>query len=152
MRTSTLLTTLSTLALSTARLTGISAPSTISTTTPYTLTLLTENYIQTVADVAVTWGYSPKPGYAGTIGSSTGSSYLGPSKSNQLNNVEVEVPAPTGLTVGQEYVLGVALFSVYGASGVPTTTLMNVTVTVGEETGTEMVKSNGFTSFTPYSN
>ena len=134
MRASTILTALTTAALSTARITGVSAPSTISLsdTKGYDLTLITENYIQSVADVAVAWGYAPKPGYYGTIGSQTGSAYLGPDKSNQLENVTVAVPAPSGLTVGQEYVLGVSLFSLYGASGTPTTTLMNVTVTIEE--------------------
>jgi hypothetical protein len=151
MRTSTLFAGLSGVALSTARLTGISAPSTISNSKGYTLNLITENYIQSVADIAVAWGYAPRPGFPGTIGSSTGSAYLGPDKSNQLKNVPIEVPAPSGLTVGQEYVLGVSLFSLYGASGTPTTTLINVTVTVGDEVSEETVKSNGFTSFTAYS-
>ncbi|KAF2678921.1 hypothetical protein K458DRAFT_271150, partial [Lentithecium fluviatile CBS 122367] len=142
MRTSALLAGLSAVAVSSARLIGISAPSTISTSENFTLTLITENYIQSVADVAVAWGFMPIPGYYGSLGSSSGSAYLGPSKSNQLNNVPIEAAAPSALTVGNDYVLGVSLFSLYGASGVPTTTLFNVTVTIGEEMSEETVSSS----------
>jgi hypothetical protein len=147
MRTATLLSALSALSLTTARLVGISAPSTIAPSQNYTLTLITENYIQAVADVAIAWGYSTPPGFPGSLGFFTGSAYLGPSKSNQLKNVPIEVAAPQSLNVGSQYVLGVSLLSLYGASGGPVVTLFNVTVNVGEEVSQDVVRSNGFTSF-----
>lgn len=147
MRTSTLLATLSTAALSSARLVGVAAPSTLAPSQPFTLTLITENYIQSVADVAVAWGYSLSPGFPNSLGSFTSSSYLGPDKSNQLQNVTIAATAPEGLEnwQGKEVTLSASLYSLYGASGGPSVTNFNVSVTVGEETGGEVVRSDGFT-------
>lgn len=150
MRTCTLLTGLSTAALASARLVGIAAPATIAPSQPFELHLLTENYIQSVADVSIAWGFSLAPGYPLTLGSFTNSSYLGPSLSNQLENVTIDAVAPAGLEqwAGQEVVLAGSLFSLYGASGTPSVTNFNVTVAVGNETSSEIVRSEGFTSGT----
>ncbi|KAF2265533.1 hypothetical protein CC78DRAFT_441640, partial [Lojkania enalia] len=43
----------------------------------YTLTLLLENYIQSVADISVAWGCCPLPGSSCSFGRFTESSYLG---------------------------------------------------------------------------
>lgn len=151
MRATSLFSLLAALGTTSARLVGISAPTTISPASHFSLILRSENYIQSVADVSVAWGYAPVPGFFGTIGSSTGSAYLGPDKSNQLHDVTLELPPPQGLTMGSEYVLGVALTSLYGASGTPTITLFNVTVKLGNAVAGERVNSTGFESFTAYS-
>lgn len=143
MRLSSLPTTATILSLSTltsARIIGLAAPSTITPSTPFNITLLTENYIQSVADIAVAWGFqiptSANPtGYPYTLGSFANSSYLGPNKSNVLENVTVEASVPATLETGKDVVLGVAVMSLYGASAGPVTTGWNVTIHVGENEG-----------------
>jgi hypothetical protein len=125
------------LPLASARIIGLAAPSTLTPNTTFSLTLLTENYIQSVADVAVAWGFQTPTannptGYPLTLGSFTNSSYLGPEKSNTLENVTVEATVPAGLEAGKDSVLSVAVMSLYGASGGPITTAWNVTVHIGE--------------------
>jgi hypothetical protein len=107
---------------------------------------LTENYIQSVSDVAVAWGFQTPStaypqGYPYTLGSFTNSSYLGPKQSNTLNNVTVVATVPGSLEVGKYVVFGVAVMSLYGASGGPITQGWNVTVHVGEEDGEGVVSS-----------
>ncbi|KAF1955061.1 hypothetical protein CC80DRAFT_493403 [Byssothecium circinans] len=127
--------------LSTAILTGISVPATLAPSAPYTITLLSENYIQAVADVAVAWGYAtPASAYPRTLGGYTSSSYLGPDKSNQLENVTVETTAPAELgNLGTEAVVSVSLFSLFGKGGTPSVQTWNVTVGVGESVSGEVV-------------
>ncbi|KAJ4299539.1 hypothetical protein N0V90_004785 [Kalmusia sp. IMI 367209] len=150
MRASTVFSGLATATLASARLTGLAAPSTLAPSQPFTLTLITENYIQTVADISIAWGYAPAPGFPHSLGSFANSSYLGPTKSNQLKNVTIETTAPAELEqwAGKEVVLAGSLFSLYGASGGPSVTNFNVTVSIGDETSDDVVRSDGFTSGT----
>jgi hypothetical protein len=146
MRFSTLATALTSATLASSRLIGIAAPSTLAPNSTFTLTLLSEGYIQTVADVAVAWGFSIAPGYPGSLGSFTDSAYLGPEKSNQgQDNVTIIATVPEGLASdsykGQEILLSAGIYSLYGASGSTTVTGFNVTVKVGEVTGGEIVQS-----------
>ncbi|KAL5119387.1 hypothetical protein ACEQ8H_002656 [Pleosporales sp. CAS-2024a] len=139
MRLSTLAASLTSLSLASARIIGISVPSTVAPNTTFSLTLLTENYIQSVADVAVAWGFqTPSERYPNgipyTLGSYTGSSYLGPNNSNTLTNVTVDAVAPPAtLDLGASYdmVFSAAVTSLYGASGSVVTNAWNVTVHVG---------------------
>jgi hypothetical protein len=140
MRFSTLAAPLLTSTLASARIIGLSAPSSLTPNGTFTFTLLTENYIQSVADVAVAWGFqrvtpANPTGYPYTLGSFTNSSYLGPTKSNTLTNVTVDAIVPAAL--GDEswkgdVVFSVAVMSLYGASGGPSTAGWNVTVKVGD--------------------
>jgi hypothetical protein len=151
MRTSILATTfLSTLA--SARITGLSAPSTLAPNSTFSFTLLTTNYVQSVSDVAVAWGFqlptaSNPTGFPYTLGSFANSSYLGPEKSNVLTNVSVEATVPEELEgeayMGKDVVFSVAVMSLYGASAGPVTQSWNVTVKIGEEEGCEVVESQG---------
>ncbi|KAK3303573.1 uncharacterized protein B0T15DRAFT_279698 [Chaetomium strumarium] len=148
MRFSTLATALTSATLASSRLIGIAAPSTLAPKSTFTLTLLSEGYIQTVADVAVAWGFSLAPGYPGSLGSFSDSAYLGAEKSNQgQDNVTITATVPEGLAgdayKGQEILLSVGIYSLYGASGGATVTGFNVSVKVGEETGGEIVQSEG---------
>lgn len=76
---------LSLIPLSQARIYGISAPSTVAPGVPFTISVLTQNYIQTVYDVAIVFGISPGAGYPGTMGTVLASEYLGPDKSNVVS-------------------------------------------------------------------
>ena len=148
MRFSTLATALTSATLASSRLIGIAAPSTLAPNSTFTLTLLSEGYIQSVADISVAWGFSLAPGYPGSLGSFTNSAYLGPEKSNQgQENVTITATAPAGLAMdaymGKDLLLSAGIYSLYGASGGVTVTGFNVTVRVGERTGDEVVTSQG---------
>jgi hypothetical protein len=148
MRLPTLTTALTSCTLASSRLIGIAAPSTLSPNSTFTLTLLSEGYIQSVADIAVAWGFSLAPGFPSTLGSFTGSAYLGPEKSNQgQENVTLTATVPEGLAgdayQGKEILLSVGVYSLYGASGSATVTGFNVTVMLGGETGGDVVRSEG---------
>ena len=135
MRFSTITASLASAALAAARINGIQAPSTVAPNSTITLTLLTENYIQSVADISVAWGYSLAPGYPGTLGSFISSEYLGPDKSNTLENVTISATVPEGLSgeayAGKDLLLSAAVYSLYGASSGPVVQAFNVTVKVG---------------------
>ena len=81
------------------------------------------------------WGYSLAPGYPGTLGSFISSEYLGPDKSNTLENVTISATVPEGLSgeayAGKDLLLSAAVYSLYGASSGPVVQAFNVTVKVG---------------------
>lgn len=157
-------TSLSTLALSaslaSARIVGISVPSTLAPNTTVPFTLITEGYIQSVADIAFAFGFQLPTakyptGYPGTLGSFLTSAYLGPQNSNKSNNVTIQVTVPDQLEsaawYGKQVVLTAGVYSVYGASGGPEIDGWNVTVTIGETTGGDNVASTarGWSMNTP---
>lgn len=150
MRFNTLATSLAAASAASARIIGIAAPSVLCPNETFTLTLLTENYIQSVADISVAWGYSLAPGYPTTLGSFVQSAYLGPEKSNTLENVTVEATVPAQLAndaYNGSLVLSAGVYSLYGASSSVTVAGFNVTVEVGDEAScgdAEVVRSNGF--------
>ncbi|KAF2124509.1 hypothetical protein P153DRAFT_390553 [Dothidotthia symphoricarpi CBS 119687] len=133
--------------LASARIIGIAAPSTIAPSEPFTISLLTENYIQTVADISVAWGYTFSP-YNATIGSFVSSAYLGPNVSNILTNISIPATAPAAFNntsyLGKEITLTAAVTSLFGASGSVSSSGFEVSVLVGTETGDEIVTSDGF--------
>ncbi|KAJ4985160.1 hypothetical protein SVAN01_09387 [Stagonosporopsis vannaccii] len=146
MRFTSLAAALTSLSAASARIIGIEAPSTLAPNSTFTLTLLTENYIQTVADISVAWGYSVAPGYPTALGSFAQSAYLGPDKSNTLENITVQATVPEGLAADAwngSVVLSAGVTSLYGASAGPVVMGFNVTVKVGAETGGETVQSDG---------
>ncbi|KAL1798920.1 hypothetical protein ACET3X_002957 [Alternaria dauci] len=148
MRFSTLATALTSATLASSRLIGIAAPSTLAPNSTFTLTLLSEGYIQSVADIAVAWGFNVAPGFPGTLGSYTGSAYLGPEKSNQgQDNVTITATVPAELAdedfQGKDILLNAGIYSLYGVSGGTVVTGFNVTVRVGATTGGDIVQSKG---------
>lgn len=146
MRFTSFATAITTLSAASARIIGIEAPSTLAPNSTFNLTLLTENYIQSVADISVAWGYSLAPGYPTTLGAFTQSSYLGPNKSNTLENITVEATVPAGLdndVYNGSLILSAGVYSLYGASSGPVVTGFNVTVHIGDQTSEETVQSNG---------
>ena len=150
MRFSTLTTSaLASASLASARLVGISAPTTLAPNTTFDLTLLSEGYIQSVADIAVAWGFQLAPGYTGALGSFPGSAYLGPEKSNiAQDNLTISATVPAGLDSeswkGKDVVLTAGIYSLYGASGGPVVAGFNVTVRIGDVTSNETVSSDGW--------
>ena len=128
MRFTSFATALVTLSAASARIIGIEVPSTLAPNSTFNLTLLTQNYIQSVADISVAWGYALAPGYPTTLGAFTQSSYLGPSKSNTLERITVEATVPEGLDSDSwngNVVLSAGVYSLYGASSTPVVTGFN---------------------------
>ncbi|GIZ41478.1 hypothetical protein CKM354_000478100 [Cercospora kikuchii] len=122
-----------------ARIVGLAAPKVIAVNETFTVTLLTENYIQSVKDLVAAFALSPRADADGFIGTEyLGSFYLGPDKSNVLTNITFEVTAPA-TNVGQ-YLNGVVT-SLYGASNGATTIQWSVPITYGDEVSTEQVHS-----------
>jgi len=144
MRFQTLATALASAGLASARIGGIAAPTQLAPNQPFQITILTENYIQSVADIAVSWGYMPV-GQSYTVGSWPSSAHLGPADSNISKNITIDAVAPQGLDAfkGQNVVLTAGVYSLYGVSGEATVTGFNVTVKVGDKKSDELVRSQG---------
>jgi len=137
MRLSTITIALSTFSsLATAIIYGIQAPSSIIAGSPFTITLLTEDYIQSVYDVAVAFGIQPIPLYCpGCLGLFVfASEYLGPPLSNVITPINFNV------TVDAEYAqygtgpsqVHATLYSLMGASLGPVLTTFALNLTVGD--------------------
>lgn len=131
---------LSLITLSQARIIGISAPSTVAPGVPFTISVLTQNYIQTVYDVAIGFGISAGAGYPGTLGNVLATEYLGPDKSNVITPLNFTVSVSESFAKG-EATIAASLMSLYGASSAPTLGEWNVTVTVGDATSEEYISS-----------
>lgn len=114
---------------SSAIITGVTAPSTVYAYNPFTVTLTTANYIQSVYDVAVAFGVAPGAGFPNSLGNVMSSAFLGPSKSNILTPIAFDVTLPAGTGNG-EHTLTAAVYSLFGAGYAPTVTEFNTTIIV----------------------
>ncbi|KAG5814553.1 hypothetical protein H9Q74_006523 [Fusarium xylarioides] len=113
------------LALAEARITGIKVPKEIA-----------------VASLTpIVFGYAPESQYPGTIGQVAKSFALGKAESNKVEPLKKKLTIPEGATKGKGLVTA-ALFSIYGASGSPTISEYNVTVTFGDKTSDEYASSS----------
>jgi hypothetical protein len=124
-----LVTTVFLLSSASARIAGFSAPSIVYAYNPFTVSLITEDYIQSVYDVAVAFGVAPGVGYPDSLGSIVASEYLGPAKSNILTPITFSVTLPPGTHNGQ-YTLSASVLSLYGAEYEPVLSPFNTTITV----------------------
>ncbi|KAI8292845.1 hypothetical protein K4K56_005798 [Colletotrichum sp. SAR 10_98] len=128
-------------ALANARIYGIAFPETVKAGDQVNAVIETENYIQSVQDVAIAFGIAPEASaYPGTLSTVIGSFYLGPEKSNVLDNITETVTIPADLAAGT-YVVSAGVYSLYGASSSTTLTNYNVTITVGDATRENYVGS-----------
>jgi hypothetical protein len=92
--TSTILATTSLLSLASARIVGVAVPDTIRPGDGFNAIIETENYIQSVDDVAIAFGVAPGNGFPGSLGNllEPSSYYLGPGMSFLLpNNTEMNI-------------------------------------------------------------
>jgi hypothetical protein len=112
-----------------AIITGVETTSTVYAYNPFTVTLTTADYIQSVYDVAVAFGVAPGAGFPGALGNVMSTAYLGPSKSNILTPIPFTVTLPAGTQNGQ-YVLTAEVFSLFGAGYEGVVTTFNQTITV----------------------
>lgn len=128
------------LSVASARIIGIAVPETIRPGAGFNAVIMTENYIQSVYDVAIAFGYAPGSGFPGALGSTLGSYYLGPEQSNTLYNITKWVPVPASTPKG-EVTIGASLMSLYGAAASPTLSNYNVTIEFGDQTSSTYVSS-----------
>ncbi|KUJ22884.1 uncharacterized protein LY89DRAFT_540464, partial [Mollisia scopiformis] len=112
-----------------AIITGVEAPSTVYAYNPFTVTLTTADYIQSVYDVAVAFGVAPGAGYPESLGNVMSTAYLGPSKSNILTPITFDVTLPSGTQNGP-YTLSAEVFSLFGAAYSGSVSSFNTTITV----------------------
>ncbi len=68
-------------ALSSARIVGVAVPDTIRPGDGFNAIILTENFIESIYDVAIGFGVAPGAGYQGALGDVMGTFYLGPGQS-----------------------------------------------------------------------
>ena len=138
---STLLLTLTLLTSTSARIIGLSAPSTIATGTPFNISLLTEDYIQSVYDVGFAIGVSPGAGYypqaLGQVLTSASLSAL----SNKIVPLNFTVTVPTTFELGTNVTLGASIMSLYGAVSQPILASWNVSVAIGDAVSSSTVSS-----------
>lgn len=73
------------LSLASARIVGISVPKIIHPGDGFNAIIITENYIQSVSDVAIAFGVAPGAGFPGTLGTALQSYYLGPGMFSSSN-------------------------------------------------------------------
>jgi len=75
---STLVASAALLSLASARIIGIAVPDTIAPGSGFNAIIETENYIQSVYDVAIAFGVAPGNGFPDSLGTVMDSFYLGP--------------------------------------------------------------------------
>jgi hypothetical protein len=136
MRVSTLTTSLTAASLASAVITGITAPSTLAPNNTFSLTLISENYIQSVAYIAVAWGFDLAPAHPGALGPYSDSAYVSPSLSMLvLKNKTRRV------LFGKQALLQVAVYSLWGSYHGPQVAIWDVEVMIGDETSGDVVSS-----------
>ncbi|KAH7363803.1 hypothetical protein BKA65DRAFT_472173 [Rhexocercosporidium sp. MPI-PUGE-AT-0058] len=126
-----------------ARIIGFEAPRTIAAGKPFTVSLLTENYIQSVYDVAAAFGIATGD-FPYNLGILVGSDYIGPDLSNSLQKLNFTVSTNAN-TVHGVATLSASVFSLYGAAYSPLLVPFNVSVTVGDTTSTDTVNTTVYT-------
>jgi len=142
MRSSTIVAAFASLvSLASARIVGISVPDTIKPGDGFNLYIQTENYIQSVYDVAIAIGVAPGAGYPQSLGTVLDSFYLGPAQSNVVTPIPKWTTLPASTPTGPA-TLSAELFSLYGAVYGGTLNNYNVSITVGDHTSTTYVSSN----------
>ncbi|KAK3657984.1 hypothetical protein LTR56_000807 [Elasticomyces elasticus] len=119
-----------------ARIAGIAAPSSIAAGSDFTITIITENYIQSVLDISAAFGFTETV-FPDSLGSYLTSVYLGPSRPNILTNISVSASVPASYADGSSYHLTAAITSLYGAAYLPTITFFDLPVTLSNVTSSE---------------
>ena len=156
-------------AFASARISGIAVPSTIAPGSNFRVTILTQDYIQSIQDVAIAFGLAPNAAIANSsLGTLLNSKYLGPGKvslkpffrhggcyrcwhsvdivdvlvddSNVVTNITHFVQIPDGMAQGP-IVFTAALFSLLGAESEPSLETFSVDVTVGNFTSGDLLSS-----------
>lgn len=113
-----------------AIITGITAPSSITAGSPFTLTINTADYIQSVYDVSAAFGIIPgNSGYTGSLVQVFDSVYLGPQLSNIVMPIRFTVSVDAATPKGPA-TIAASVTSLWGAGAGPLISTFNTTVTV----------------------
>ncbi|KAK4950799.1 hypothetical protein LTR10_010792 [Elasticomyces elasticus] len=123
-----------------ARIAGIAAPSSVVAGSEFTITIITENYIQSVLDVSAAFGFTGTI-FSDSLGSYLTSVYLGPSQSNILTNISVSANVPASYAAATSYHLTAAITSLYGAAYSPTITLFDLPVSISNVTSSDLTST-----------
>ena len=130
-----------------AIISGFAVPETIAPGKPFNVIIETADYIQSVQDVAVSFGVAPVALAHDQILGTTllASQFLGPADSNILRNITVSETVPSGTAAGDVVMTG-AVYSLYGVEYSPGITYFSVNTTIGSTTSTTYVSSTEETS------
>jgi hypothetical protein len=112
-----------------AIISGLTAPATITAGEPFILTLTTQDYIQSVYDVSAAFGIATGRGYPDSLGNVFASAYLGPPLSNILTPIQFTVIVD-GSTPQGDALITASVTSLYGVDAEPSINFFNTTVTV----------------------
>lgn len=112
-----------------AIISSVSAPETITAGTPFTLTLNTADYIQSVYDVSAAFGIATGKGAAGSLGNVFSSAYLGPQLSNIVMPIRFTVSVDANTPKGEATIVA-SVTSLWGVGYDPSISTFNTTVTV----------------------
>lgn len=112
-----------------AIITGVTAPATITAGEPFQLTLTTADYIQSVYDISAAFGITPGKGNNAALGNVFASAYLGPQLSNILYPIRFTVTVDASTPKGNA-TIAASVSSLYGIENGPATNVWNTTVTV----------------------
>lgn len=156
MRTAALLATLASLA--SARIVGFAVPHIIAPDADIKVEIITENYVQAITDVAISFGLSPaNTSYPGSLSKYLSSKFLGPGEScptsvvyamltpstdfsNTIENITHVVHIPATTAKGT-FVLTAAHFALTGTSVSPDLESYAVNVTVGDAVTWPLLRS-----------
>lgn len=120
---------------------GIAAPSSVASGSTVKLEILAQDYIQTVEDVAISFGVqSTSTAHDQTLGTLLRSKYLGPDESNIVGNITAYVQIPCAQPHGNATLTG-ALFSLIGADLGGNVEYFAINITVGDSTSSTYVTS-----------
>jgi hypothetical protein len=117
---STIVATLASVSLASARITGFNSPREIKPGDKFDITLITDNATEPVEELSVSWGYAE----AGVedknykLGKWISTELLGPAKSNTKDNLTIEAVAPMELANNRrENILTVTVHEAEGKTG-----------------------------------
>ncbi|KAK5125394.1 hypothetical protein LTR85_000503 [Meristemomyces frigidus] len=137
---------LSLLSIACARIIGVAVPAEIAPGANFAITVITQNYIQSVVDISAAFGLTQTI-YPDSLGSYLASTYFGPEESNVVYNISVNANMLPSVAPGSAYYLTAAITSLYGAASEVTTTLYSVPITIGYSTNSDLASdTNGMNS------
>jgi hypothetical protein len=147
MRFSTLVAALASASSAAASIYGISAPNTIAPNKTFPLTFNANIDQSSSLDVAVAWGFSPAPGFRGTLGQNFETLYLAGDNSSypRGTNFTVDVMAPAAIAdyKNDTVVVTAGVYQIFGVSGSIVLSVFNVTLNVGDRLSASEVSSEG---------
>ncbi|KAK4548618.1 hypothetical protein LTR36_009528 [Oleoguttula mirabilis] len=137
MQLTTIITALSLLGVACARIIGMEAPQEIAAGSDFTITIITQNYIQSVLDVSAAFGLATTM-YPDSLGTYLTSTYLGPEQSNVVTNISVTAVLSPSYAQGSKFYLTAAFTSLGGALSEVRTRIYSVPITIAASTSSEI--------------